>query len=134
MKKFMFVILLGVLFVFSACGNGNKADKDTQEVIDKVIKKETKINNASVEVKEGRQKPYKYTEEDFSFLIYRNKEVNRYIMKVYVPFEDTPSDLNYYYSYDENKVLNRTNYESDFQELRSSGNYELVYKSGRFKK
>ncbi|WP_242384759.1 hypothetical protein [Enterococcus faecalis] len=102
MKKFMFVILLGVLFVFSACGNGNKADKDTQE--------------------------------DFSFLIYRNKEANRYIMKVYVPFEDTPSDLNYYYSYDENKVLNRTNYESDFQELRSSGNYELVYKSGRFKK
>ncbi|MCA6712113.1 hypothetical protein LF864_12780 [Enterococcus faecalis] len=133
MKKFMFVILLGVLFVFSACEN-SKTDKDTQEVIDKVIKKETKINNASVEVKEGRQKPYKYTEEDFSFLIYRNKEANRYIMKVYVPFEDTPSDLNYYYSYDENKVLNRTNYESDFQELRSSGNYELVYKSGRFKK
>ncbi|MBO1135741.1 MULTISPECIES: hypothetical protein [Enterococcus] len=133
MKKFMFVILLGVLFVFSACEN-SKPDKDTQEVIDKVIKKETKINNASVEVKEGRQKPYKYTEEDFSFLIYRNKEANRYIMKVYVPFEDTPSDLNYYYSYDENKVLNRTNYESDFQELRSSGNYELVYKSGRFKK
>ncbi|HBI1963670.1 TPA: hypothetical protein I0H53_RS13045 [Enterococcus faecalis] len=133
MKKFMFVILLGVLFVFSACEN-SKPDKDTQEVIDKVIKKETKINNASVEVKEGRQKPYKYTEEDFSFFIYRNKEANRYIMKVYVPFEDTPSDLNYYYSYDENKVLNRTNYESDFQELRSSGNYELVYKSGRFKK
>ncbi|EHQ8840008.1 hypothetical protein KI123_002658 [Enterococcus faecalis] len=133
MKKFMFVILLGVLFVFSACEN-SKPDEDTQEVIDKVIKKETKINNASVEVKEGRQKPYKYTEEDFSFLIYRNKEANRYIMKVYVPFEDTPSDLNYYYSYDENKVLNRTNYESDFQELRFSGNYELVYKSGRFKK
>ncbi|MGC3435284.1 MULTISPECIES: hypothetical protein [Enterococcus] len=132
MKKFIPVILLGILFVFSACGN-SKPDKDIQDVIDKVVKEETKINNASDEVREGKREPYKYTEKDFSFLIYRDKEANNYIMNVWVPYEDKPSHLEYYYSYNENKELNDTDYKSDFQEWKSSGNYELVYKSGKFK-
>ncbi|EOB3445419.1 hypothetical protein LF864_12955 [Enterococcus faecalis] len=133
MKKFIPVILLGILFVFSACGNGNKPDKDTQAVIDTVVKERTEVSNASDEVEEGKREPYKYTEKDFSFLIYRDKEANNYIMKVWVPYEDKPSHLEYYYSYNENKELNDTDYKSDFQEWKSSGNYELVYKSGKFK-
>ncbi|KAJ84863.1 putative lipoprotein [Enterococcus faecalis NY9] len=130
MKKFFLVILLGLLVVFTACGSSEKADKNTQAVIDEVVKYETEVNNTSLE--EG-QKPYKYTEKDFSFLIYKDKDVNRYIMDTWIPFRDKSNKFQYYYSYNENKELNRTDYESDFKDWKASGNYELVYKSGKFK-
>ncbi|EGO6646157.1 hypothetical protein HRH51_10870 [Enterococcus faecalis] len=130
MKKFLPVILLGLLVVFTACGSRDKANKNTQAVIDEVVKYETEVNNTSLE---DGQKPYKYTEKDFSFLIYKDKDSDRYVMDTWIPFRDKPNKFQYYYSYDENKELNRTDYESDFKDWKASGNYELVYKSGKFK-
>lgn len=132
MKKFLPVILLGILLVFTACGSGSseKADKDTQTVIDNIIEFNTNIDNKSLE--EG-QKPYKYTEKDFSFLIYKDKDTKRYIVDSWVPVEGESNSLESFYKVDEDKKFNSVFDEYDFKDEKASGNYELVYKSGKFK-
>ncbi|MBO6342248.1 hypothetical protein EY695_02480 [Enterococcus faecalis] len=132
MKKFLPVILLGILLVFTACGSGSseKADKDTQTVIDNIIEFNTKIDNKSLE---DGQKPYKYTEKDFSFLIYKDKDTKRYIVDSWVPVEGESNSLESFYKVDEDKKFNSVFDEYDFKDEKASGNYELVYKSGNFK-
>lgn len=41
--------------------------------------------------------------------------------------------LEYYYGYDSDKKLSRTDYKSNFESWKKEGNYELVYQSGKFK-
>lgn len=128
MKKYLPLVLLAVVFVFTACGS--KPDKDTQKVIDKIVAETTRVDN--VDLEEG-QKPYSYKESDFSFLIYKDKDTNRYIADVWVPFEGKSNDMEYFYGYNENKELSQTDYKSDFKDWKSEGSYEEVYKSGKFK-
>ncbi|EGO8404591.1 hypothetical protein EWX79_08500 [Enterococcus faecalis] len=130
MKKFLPVILLGMLLVFTACGSSDKADKNTQAVIDEVVKYETEVDNTSLE--EG-QKPFKYSEKDFSFLIYKDKDSNNYLIDTWAPFEGKSNSVESFYEYTENKELKTLVAEYEFNEKKASGNYELVYKSGKFK-
>lgn len=130
MKKFLPVILLGMLVVFTACGSSDKADKNTQAVIDEVVKYETEVDNTSLE--EG-QKPFKYSEKDFSFLIYKDKDSNNYLIDTWAPFEGKSNSVESFYEYTENKELKTLVAEYELNEKKVSGNYELVYKSGKFK-
>ncbi|EGO2704898.1 TPA: hypothetical protein I0F65_RS13930 [Enterococcus faecalis] len=128
MKKFLSVIFLGMLLVFTACGSNEKADKGTQVVIDEVVKLKTNVDNDSLE--EG-QKNYKYTEKDFSFLIYKDTE--SYIVDSWVPVEGKPNSREGFYKFDKSKGLDNFFEGYEFNDKKASGNYELVYKSGKFK-
>jgi hypothetical protein len=128
MKKFLSVIFLGMLLVFTACGSNEKADKGTQVVIDEVVKLKTNVDNDSLE--EG-QKTYKYTEKDFSFLIYKDTE--SYIVDSWVPVEGKPNSREGFYKFDKSKGLDNFFEGYEFNDKKASGNYELVYKSGKFK-
>lgn len=130
MKKFLPVILLGMLLVFTACGSSDKADKNTQAVIDEVVKDGTNIDNVSLE---DGQKPYKYTEEDFSFLIYKDKDSNNYLIDTWAPYEGKANSVESFYEFTEDKELKMLVAEYELNEKKVSGNYELVYKSGKFK-
>lgn len=130
MKKFLPIILLGMLLVFTACGSNEKADKGTQVVIDEVVKLKTNVDNDSLE--EG-QKPYKYTEKDFSFLIYKDKDTESYIVDSWVPVEGKPNSREGFYKFDKSKGLDNFFEGYEFNDKKASGNYELVYKSGKFK-
>lgn len=130
MKKFLPVILLGMLLVFTACGSSDKADKNTQAVIDEVVKHETEVDNTSLE--EG-QNPFKYSEKDFSFLIYKDKDSNNYLIDTWTPNEGKANSMESFYEFTEDKELKTLVAEYEFNEKKASGNYELVYKSGKFK-
>ncbi len=73
-----------------------------------------------------------YLEDDFSFL-YRYKDINRYLAHAWVPVKDEASELEYFYYYDEDKQLDSTKSKVTFDDMKASGNYEIVYKSEKFK-
>lgn len=129
MKKFLPIILLNPLLLLVACGSNDKIDKNTQVVIDEVIKVKTASDNETL--KKG-QKSYKYTEKDFSFLIYKDKDKNRYIVDSWGPVENRPNTKESYYKYDKNG-LDSSFSKQDFIVAQESGNYKFVYKSGKFK-
>ncbi|EGO8564627.1 TPA: hypothetical protein IUX83_001174 [Enterococcus faecalis] len=129
MKKFLPVILLGLLVVFTACGSSDKADKNTQAVIDKVIEEDS----VSVDF-DGKETKHNYTEKDFSFLIYKDKDTNNYLIDTWAPYEEKVDDsVEHFYEYTEDKELKTLVAEYELNEKKASGNYELVYKSGKFK-
>lgn len=130
MKKFLSVILLGLLVVFTACGSSDKADKNTQVVIDKVIEEDS----VSVDF-DGKETKHNYTEKDFSFLIYKDKDkdTNNYLIDTWAPYEEKVDSVEHFYEYTEDKELKTLVAEYELNEKKASGNYELVYKSGKFK-
>ncbi len=129
-KRFVLLLslVLGVLVV-AGCSSNKKSD-DTQKVIDKIVKHETDADNADYD--KGKEK-YHYTEKDFSFLIYYDKDQKLYLVDSWVPFEGEANDLHYKYgvSLDENKI-EEFEYDSDFNDYKKSGDFEVVYKSGKF--
>ncbi|AEJ87175.1 TPA: hypothetical protein ACF0M1_002361 [Enterococcus hirae] len=120
-------LLLGVL-VISGCSSNNKSE-ETQKVIDKIVEKQNKIANSDDDDK-GK---YHYTEDDFSFLIYYDKDQQLYLVDSWIPFENKPNDMRRKWgvSLDEEEPK-RFTYDSDFNDYKKSGDYEVVYKSGKF--
>ncbi|EMF0445294.1 hypothetical protein ACOU9P_002825 [Enterococcus faecium] len=131
MKKY-FVLLISLILgivIVSGCSS-NKKSEDTQKVIDKIIKYETEVNNADYD--KGKEK-YNYTEDDFSFLIYYDKDQKLYLVDSWVPFKNKMNDMQYKWgvSLDKNEIK-RFKYDSDFDGYKKSGDYEIIYKSGKF--
>lgn len=125
MKKMLFSILLmcGVVLIITGCGS--KLDKTGEEFKNAIIKERSELYDK------------KFKESDFSFLIYKDKDTNRYLAETYVPNDDKPNAYKYEYAYNENKKLEEadpvfSNGDS-FNYVKSNGNYEVVYKSGKFK-
>lgn len=123
MKKMLFSILLmcGVVLIITGCGS--KLDKTGEEFKNEIIKEKSERDDK------------KYKESDFSFLIYKDKDTNRYLAEVWVPYEGEPNEINNKYLYSEDKELETEpfNGHSSFDTVKASGNYEVVYKSGKFK-
>ncbi|EOD7438400.1 hypothetical protein ACJQ40_002930 [Enterococcus faecium] len=131
MKK-RFVLLLSLVvgvLVVAGCSSNKKSD-DTQKVIDKIVKYETEVNNADYD--KGKEK-YHYTEKDFSFLIYYDKDQKLYLVDSWVPFKEKVNDMQFKWgiSLDKNEIK-RFDYNSDFNDYKKSGDFEVVYKSGKF--
>ncbi|EKZ0110338.1 hypothetical protein Q1H93_001800 [Enterococcus faecalis] len=125
MKKMLFSILLmcGVVLIITGCGS--KLDKTGEEFKNAIIKERSELYDK------------KFKESDFSFLIYKDKDTNRYLAETYVPNDDKPNVYKEEYAYNENKKLEEadpvfSNGDS-FNDVKSNGNYEVVYKSGKFK-
>lgn len=125
MKKMLFSILLmcGVVLIITGCGS--KLDKTGEEFKNAIIKERSELYDK------------KFKESDFSFLIYKDKDTNRYLAETYVPNDDKPNVYKAEYAYNENKKLEEadpvfSNGDS-FNYVKSNGNYEVVYKSGKFK-
>ncbi|MGM0279529.1 MULTISPECIES: hypothetical protein [unclassified Enterococcus] len=131
MRKWLLVLVSGMAIVLlSACGGSLKKDEGTQEVIDKIIERETRIDNSDIDVEEER---YSYTEDDFSFLIYYDTDTKLYLVDSWVPFEGEPNDLNRKYQVNLFKdELDKYQIDSQFDHDKQSGNYKVVYKSGQF--
>lgn len=131
MKKY-FVLLISLILgivIVSGCSSSKKSE-DTQKVIDKIVKYETEVNNADYD--KGKEK-YNYAEDDFSFLIYYDKDQKLYLVDSWVPFKNKMNDMQYKWgvSLDKNEIK-RFKYDSDFNNYKDSGDYEVVYKSGKF--
>ncbi|WP_376712684.1 hypothetical protein [Enterococcus faecalis] len=75
-----------------------------------------------------------YTEDEFSFLIYKNKAKGQYLAEVWVPINGVPNSIERYYSYDKDKKLESWDSKLLFDDMRAGGDYELIYKSGKFLK
>lgn len=116
----MLFLLLGMV-VFTGCGS--KMDKTAEEFKEAIIDRTSDLDNR------------KYEDSDFSFLIYKDKETNRYLAKCWIPYEGKSNKLDYNYSYNENKKLEREPFSEgeSFDYAKSHGNFEVVYKSGKFK-
>lgn len=118
MKKAASIVLMVVaIFMISACGS--KLDKTGEEFKDSIIKDSAYGDE--------------YSEDSFSFLMYKDKDTNRYLADIWVPVKDEPSALEYFYYYDEDKQLDSTKSKATFDDMKASGNYEVIYKSGKFK-
>ncbi|EOA3381936.1 hypothetical protein ACIL34_002565 [Enterococcus hirae] len=129
MKKY-FVLLISLILgivIVSGCSSSKKSE-DTQQVIDKIVKYETEVNNADYD-----KEKYNYTEDDFSFLIYYDKDQKLYLVDSWVPFKNKMNYMQYKWgvSLDKNEIK-RFKYDSDFNDYKKSGDYEVVYKSGKF--
>lgn len=124
MKKsilIMLVLMLGMV-VFTGCES--KMDKTAEEFKNKII---THVSDLDDE---------KYQEKQFSFLIYKDKDTNEYLAKALVPYEGESNSVESKYFYNINKELESIEPFSGgrtFDYSMSHGNYEVVYKSGKFK-
>lgn len=122
MKKWLLLfVAMFSMITLGACGS--KMDKTGEEFKNKIIEEESRIDDE------------KYNEQNFSFLIYKDKDSNRYLADVWIPYEGKDSELEHYYSYDENKELDTEPFNGgdSFDYVKSQGNYEVIYKSGKFK-
>ncbi|EOE4934239.1 hypothetical protein ACKO6X_000484 [Enterococcus hirae] len=91
---------------------------------------ETEVNNADYD--KGKEK-YDYTEDDFSFLIYYDKDQKLYLVDSRVPFKNKMNYMQYKWGVSLDKdEIKRFKYDSDFNDYKKSGNYNVVYKSGKF--
>lgn len=120
-RKWLLVLVSGMAIVLlSACGGSSKKDEGTQEVIDKIIERNT-------------EEKFSYTEDDFSFLIYYDTDTKLYLVDSWIPFEGEPNDLNRKYQVNLFKdKLQTYRIDSLFDDDKQAGNYEVVYKSGQF--
>lgn len=128
MKRTLFSILMMCVLVITIAGCGSKLDKTGEEFKNAIIKERSELYDK------------KFKESDFSFLIYKDKDTNRYLAEAYIPNDDEPNVYKAEYAYNENKELEEadpadrvfSNGDS-FNYAKSHGNYEVVYKSGKFK-
>ncbi|MFG5501670.1 hypothetical protein ACFJYO_14860, partial [Enterococcus faecalis] len=117
----MLFLMLGMI-VFTACGS--KMDKTAEEFKDSIIKEKSDRDHKD------------YQDNVFSFLIYKDKDTNEYLAKALVPYEGEPNSVESKYFYNVNKELESIEPFSGgrtFDYVKSHGNYEVVYKSGKFK-
>ena len=117
----MLFLMLGIV-VFTSCGC--KMDKTAEEFKNKII---SHVGDLYDE---------KYQEKEFSFLIYKDKDTNEYLAKALVPYEGEPNSVESKYFYNVNKELETIEPFSGgrtFDYAKSHGNYEVIYKSGKFK-
>ncbi|RXV32343.1 hypothetical protein CYQ32_03735 [Enterococcus faecalis] len=118
MKKSVSILLMLVAVItLTACGS--KLDKTGEEFKKKII-----VEYNYEDLKD---------EKNFSFLIYKDKDTNRYLADVWVPVDKKPSAVEYFYFYNEDKFLDESESKTAFDDMKASGNYEVVYKSGKFK-
>ncbi|EGO2574509.1 hypothetical protein IL086_002958, partial [Enterococcus faecalis] len=119
MKKIVSILLMVVaVFTLTAC-NGSKLDKTGEEFKKTIITENSDLDNKD------------YKESDFSFLIYKDKDTNRYLAEAWIPYEGKSNDIEEKYLYNENKKLELEPFDGNsFDYVKSQGNYEVVYKSG----
>jgi len=130
-RKWLLVLVSGMAIVLlSACGGSSKKDEGTQEVIDKIIERETRIDNSNLDVGEER---HSYQENDFSFLIYYDSDTKLYLVDSLIPFKDETHKIDSKYKIDLFKdEIEKYQMDSQFDDDKQAGNYEVVYKSGKF--
>ncbi|EHB5005891.1 hypothetical protein JX184_002692, partial [Enterococcus faecalis] len=93
MKKIVSILLMVVaVFTLTAC-NGSKLDKTGEEFKKTIITENSDLDNKD------------YKESDFSFLIYKDKDTNRYLAEAWIPYEGKSNDIEEKYLYNENKKL-----------------------------
>lgn len=118
MKKVVLIVLMVVvIFMIFVCGF--KLDKIGEEFKDFIIK----------DFVYGDE----YLEDSFSFLMYKDKDINCYLVDIWVFVKDEFSVLEYFYYYDEDKQLDSIKSKVIFDDMKVSGNYEVIYKLGKFK-
>ncbi|WP_242384668.1 hypothetical protein [Enterococcus faecalis] len=113
-KFFCFFVMLSFILV----GCSSHLDKTGKEFKSAII-------NDSME---------SYAEDEFSFLIYKDKAKGQYLAKVWVPINGVPNSIERYYSYNENKKLESWDSKLLFDDRRASEDYAIMYKSGNFLK
>lgn len=118
MKKSALMVLFLIIGVVVLTGCGSRLDKTGEEFKNRIID----YNNEDLK-----------DEKKFSFLIYKDEETNRYLADVWVPIEDKPSAVEYFYYYREDRHFDESESKVTFDDIKASGNYEVVYKSGKFK-
>ncbi len=105
-------VFVNEFFILTAC-NGSKLDKTGEEFKDSIIKDSAYGDE--------------YSEDSFSFLMYKDKDTNRYLADFWVPVKDEASTLEYFYYYDEDKRLDSTKSKVTFNDMKARGKYEYSF-------
>lgn len=112
------VVLVLMIFIVVLVGCGNKPNNDVREVIDVIMEKE-------------RQDEYEYSEDDYSFKVYYSELLDVYMAHAFIPYNGEPNRMDFLYSY-QLKELDRNGSISQLSNILKEGNYEEVYRSGKF--
>lgn len=128
LKRYGLVMVFVLGFIgLGACSS--KLDKGTQEVIDKIVDYQTEVANTRFD---GVKKRYQYTEDDFSFMIFYDKDQDVYLVNAWIPYENKKNDQNWKYCFTSEKELIIYDYDSDYTDHLKEGDFKLVYQSGKF--
>ncbi|MFI1242253.1 hypothetical protein ACI2LD_01750 [Enterococcus casseliflavus] len=126
-KRIKIGLLLVAISLFVLVGCGNKPNKDVQEVID-----------AIVDERNQRYEEHDCGEDDLSLKVYYSELLDAYVVHAFVPrISDRESSRGEIkqserlYSY-HLKELDWTSSISQLPSILTEGNYEEVYRSGKF--
>lgn len=111
----MLVVSSFVLLV----GCGSKPSAEVQEIIEKIVQKESSIDEQN------------YTETDFSFKIYYSELLDKYAISALVPYNGEANKQEYKFFYNMNE-LTRDGSTSNLPSILTEGGYEKVYISGKY--
>lgn len=123
--KIGFLLVAVSLFVLVGCGN--KPNKDVQGVIDTIV-----------DDYDQRDEDHDWVEDDFSFKVYYSELLDVYMVHAFVPYvsdhessRGETKQLERLYSY-HLKEIDWTSSISQLPGILTEGNYEEVYRSGKF--
>lgn len=119
-KRIKIGLWLVAISLFVLVGCNNKPNKDVQEVIDLIV---LSVND--------REDDYEYTEDDFSFKVYYSELLDIYMTHAFIPYKGESNRMDFIYSY-HLKELERDGSISQLPTILTEGNYEEVYRSGKF--
>lgn len=126
-KRIKIGLFLVVIGLFTLIGCGNKPNKDVQEVIDAIVDE----RNQSYE-------EHDWGEDDLSLKVYYSELLDAYMVHAFVPrvsvHESSRGEIKQserLYSY-HLKELDWTSSISHLPSILTEGNYEEVYRSGKF--
>lgn len=66
-------------------------------------------------------------------MIFKDKDSNNYLIDMWAPHEGKTNSVESFYKFTENKKMETFYQDYEFNDEKASRNYELVYKSGKFK-
>lgn len=126
-KRIKIGLFLVAISLFVLAGCGNKPNKDVQEVIDAIVAERNR-----------RDEDQDWVEDDFSLKVYYSELLDVYMVHAFVPYvpitepnKGELTELEYLYSY-HLKVLDQNGSVHQLPSILTEGNYEEVYRSGRF--
>ncbi|MHC5250496.1 hypothetical protein [Enterococcus sp. LJL90] len=124
MKKYIVPFLVGILLLVGC--SSNEPSENAQKAIDKVVNY-LEVANASEDI------DYSDIENNFSFKIYEDSNTKALLIESYSPSKEEPNKYldHYYYDIDTD---NLTYYaaDSDYNKKLDSGDYSIIYTSGKF--
>ncbi|MHC5250613.1 hypothetical protein [Enterococcus sp. LJL90] len=118
MKKYIIPFLVGILLLVGC--SSNEPSENAQKAIDSITERYKDEYKGDIN-------------ENFSFKIYEDSKTNYILAEAYVPDNENPNSYLGHYFYDiDNNDLTYYAADSDYDKKMDSGDYSIIYTSGKF--